>query len=1296
MNLDLGGLFSGGGKKKLEKKIAQYKDQLNKNPYNPTLHIELGDLLVKLHQPQVAIEHYHQAANILIQRHSPSKISTHLIEIYTKILSLSPDDQACENLGAEYNRIGKHTKAYELYLSVAEKLYQQGSYEKALRLYQSALILVYNSVIAHTRCAEIYQQLGQFEKSAFEYFTLGELSSKRNKHTEALEYYKKALNLLPSNLDIRAKMAETYQQLGKREEALNEYLNLANAYLEKKEAAKALTYYQRCLALHPDHPQALEEKQKAIALYTPKLEGEKFSEPLSSATPKDVLDFQSTETLSLNSNPTPETEEILDLYAPITLPEVEEEKVKSTERGFSQSENNSLEESDKVQALIQEKELLEAEIREHLKNQELLKEKMEKILESKRRLQQEFQEQLSQLEEEKNNLISKSRRIAESETYSINDLKSLQDKIQLLQEKLSQAGYEKAEIQEKFSRQIAELKLKEKSLKAELSQIAQEKKELEEKLEALTITHQELQEAKRVSEEQFKEAIAKLQANQQELQDQLNTLLKEKIIANRKLKLQGDKLKVAAKLVKEKLDQVNKLKRQLELRLEKLDKKGEQSREELLTEIARLTEEKTQLQNRLQAVIDAKEHIERELTALKNELNNLQQTKKKDYLKFTELAKRHAQRGKALVRLDQERKKLVQQLADEVAQKKQIVQELERIKQVEQQLQKTIREKLESEKALKEELTRFQTRGANLSKQLEEQQKKEAELQAQLADLLVKGQEVDSLRNQLKEHLRKEEELNQKLNFIEAQYKQTEAQMLEEKGQLMERIQQLQAEMDQTKALSAQQLAQIKAELEERTKKEKLLVEKLKQLVKAKAAADKSLSEEARKKLTLYEQQISTLQTDLEESQVKNQQLQEEIQMLESNYKKELAAKQKEIEELKKLKASSPTIVSDGIVQRLEKKLEEIQEADRKLETLLREARILEEQKNLQLKKGLSQVLIEIEKLEKNFKERISSLENRNIQTETWLREVLNPQNLKTFLKQELHATLTSGKSLSAKWLKGIRLLSAFLIILLTVLFLLRHMSYNEELSLRLDNLDPIVFQSENAVAEPSVSTPSSSPPIQSETGSSQRKTSQVGRNKKRSPSKTVGKSQNSPFTSAWDDEVKINEQPVESIPPDPELKSSQVNNEPEVYLLSEKRKGSRKKEEYKPEPSRERKRVKPPVQSLEPPQPDSEGIPMNPEPEISDRVPLPSDPDPYSERDLPSYRPDYSQLRAYRAYLLHYRNQNPQTFLRYNPLQNLYYYEAYPVWEKSFRRPERPFRSLDFRGPIRYEGGYRPERTFR
>jgi tetratricopeptide (TPR) repeat protein len=1303
MNLDLSGLFSGGGKKKLAKKIAQYRDRLNKDPYNPTLHVELGDLLVKLDQPQTAIEHYHQAANLLTQQHNPSKISSYLIEIYKKILSLVPDDRACENLGAEYNRIGKHTKAYELYLSVAEKLYQQGFYERALRLYQSALILVYNSAIAHTRCAEIYQHLGQLEKSAFEYFTLGELSSKRQKPAEALEYYQKALNLLPSNLDIRAKMAETYQQLGKREEALKEYLNLAKICLEKEEAAKALTYYQRCLTIYPDHPQALEGKKKAIELYTPTWEREKSSEPQPAGSPKNLSGSQGedglspqAETLSPNSNQAPEMEESLDLYAPLTFPPVEEKEAKATRNISSRSEDNPTEEFSKVQALIQEKELLEAEVKEHLRNQELLKEKMEKILESKRRLQQEFQEQLSQLEEERNNLVGKSRRVAESEAYSINDLKSLQDKIRILQEKLSQAGYEKTEIQQKFSRQIEELKLKEKSLKAELSQIAREKKELEEKLEALTVTYQELQEAKRVSEEQFKEAMAKLQANQQELQDQLNALLKEKIIANQKLKLQGDKLKVAAKLLKEKLDQVNELKRQLELRLNKWDKKGGQSQEELVTEIARLTEEKTQLQNRLQAIIDAKEHIEREFATLKNELNSLQQTKKKDHLKFTELARRHIQRGKALVRLDQERKKLAQQLADEVAQKRRIAQELEQVKQAEQQLQKTIWEKLESEKALKEELTRFQTRGANLSKQLEEHQKKEAELEAQLAELLVKGREVDALRNQLNEHLRKEEELNQKLNSIQVQYKQTEAQMLEEKAQLMERVQQLQAEMDQTKTLSAQQLAQIKAELEERTRKEKLLIGKLKQLVKAKAATDKSLSEETRKKLALYEKQISALQTDLEESRIKNRQLQEEIQILERNYKKELASRQKEIEELKKLRTSSPAMITDGIVQRLEKKLEEIQEADRKMEALLKEARILEEEKNLQLKKGLTQVLAGIERLERDFRERISSLEDKSLQTETWLKEILNPQSLKTFLKQELGSTVTSDENRSAKWLRGIRLLSVCVIILLTVLFLLRHMSYNEELSIRLDNLDPIVLQSENAVAEPSGLIPSSFPAIEPGTDFSKHKTSSATLNKKGSPSRTSNKSQSLPATSKFNDGVNIDKQPVESPSPDPELKTAQIENKPEVNLLPRKREKNLKKEAYRSEFYGERKRVKLSVQSPEPPQPDSQWISMNSESETSDRISLPSDLNPYSEMDIPSRGPDYSQLRAYRTYLLHYRNQNPQTFIRYNPLENLYHYEFYPFEGRGFRRPERPFRFPDFRGPVRYQGGYRPERPFR
>jgi chromosome segregation ATPase len=1096
MNLQLGGLFSKVSKKTVEKRIEYYKNQLIKDPYNPKLCLQLADLLVKIDQIPDAIGYYHTAANLLTQRHSPSRISGHLIQIYKKILSLSPDDQACENLATEYNRIGKNTKAYNLYLSVGEKFYVEGEYQKALRLYQSALVLVPNSIEAHTKCADIYRQLGQLEKSASEYEWLGDLSLKRDKHEEALSYYVKASERIPSNILIRAKMADIRQRLGKKDEAVADYLDLADYYLKKGDPFAALKYYDNCLGINPNLSQARQGKEIAEALCVQKSTQDQFSNKaardvvrnnvvvpenrdlrleLSSVRSRQVMGSETEKPSSAGNS--------LDSFAPLTFSPDMGRGNNPAENPSSGIHTDQTVESEKIQSLIREKELLEEKLQDQFRAQEILKEKMEKILESKRRLQREFQEQASQVQEERNNLIDKSKRIVQSEVESIDDLKSLQARIKILEEKLSQTGQEKGEIQSKLSRQILELKEKEKKQKAELGQIIAEKKDLEERLKALEETHRTLLKSQSAREEEFKRVITRLHANQNALQEKVNTLLNEKTSTDEKLKRQGEELKAAAKTLKQKLEQVGNLKQQLEQRLKATALTETRAQEKLRAELTKLETEKHQFQNQLEEVLNSKSQVEAELTALRDELDNLKQAKVRFSLKFGELANKYTQRAKVLVRLDKEKKDLAQRLEEELAQKSHLSEQLEKYKEAEQQLQVEIWKKLEEEKtsrhatenSLKAALNKYQTEGEGLKKELETRKKREAELEAQLSELLSKQEKVDSLKSLLREQNKKEEILNQRLNAAQVQYERTIAQREEEKTQLMERIQQLQMEADQVQKISSQQLSQIKAELEEKAQKEKLLVNKLKQVLKAKTVVDGSFSEAARKKLVTYEKKIATLQVELEESEAANQQVLNQIQTLESKYQQELTCKQQEIEELKKLKELHPDLVSDGLAQRLEKKVEEIQSAHQELEAFLKETRILDDARNLQLKNGLEQVLAEINKLGGSFQERISSLEERNLQTENWLKEVLHPQNLRGFLglESDPSGNLTD-KGDHSWWQKGIRYGRMIVFFLLVVGMLsLIHRLYREVLFYRLNTVDITALQSESGVMQFSQTTSS-------------------------------------------------------------------------------------------------------------------------------------------------------------------------------------------------------------------------------
>ncbi|MDJ0633428.1 MAG: tetratricopeptide repeat protein [Xenococcaceae cyanobacterium MO_188.B29] len=153
---------------------------------------------------------------------------------------------ALQRMGKTSEAMGLYAKALELQPDLAEvyanlgTLYaQQKKWHKAQEYYQKAVVIKPDFAGAYRNLAKVWKQLGEPEKAAEcqnkslslgseivnpeEYIHLGDRSIEANKPQQAMEHYLQAIKIAPDLRIGYQKIAETWEKMGKWQEAATYY-----------------------------------------------------------------------------------------------------------------------------------------------------------------------------------------------------------------------------------------------------------------------------------------------------------------------------------------------------------------------------------------------------------------------------------------------------------------------------------------------------------------------------------------------------------------------------------------------------------------------------------------------------------------------------------------------------------------------------------------------------------------------------------------------------------------------------------------------------------------------------------------------------------------------------------------------------------------------------------------------------------------------------------------------------------------------------------------------------------------
>lgn len=159
------------------------------------------------------------------------------IEFYRKALAESPDNpSALTSLGLA--------------------LLESGQFKEALSAYHRASKASPGDPLPVEKCGAIFERLGQVEDAVKQHEAAAEMHIARKDAEKAIESWQNIARLAPGNLAARSKLALTLERLGRKREAMQEYLAVAAILQRSAKMDRATEAVQRAMTLVPGDPEA--------------------------------------------------------------------------------------------------------------------------------------------------------------------------------------------------------------------------------------------------------------------------------------------------------------------------------------------------------------------------------------------------------------------------------------------------------------------------------------------------------------------------------------------------------------------------------------------------------------------------------------------------------------------------------------------------------------------------------------------------------------------------------------------------------------------------------------------------------------------------------------------------------------------------------------------------------------------------------------------------------------------------------------------------------------------------------
>ena len=206
---------------------------------------------------------YVEAAQKLLNQ---GKVAQAIAE-YQNILKYEPRDQVTlMTVGELYIRQGETFQAIDYFERLAQIFVGDGFLTKAIAVYKRIAKLAPEEIRPLEKLADLYVQQGVMSEARPLFLQLAEIHLKQNRQAEAVGLLKKLLQAEPDNLRIQVRLADLYQAMGQKSEAIEAYVSAAQRALARGDQSESEKLADKALKLEPNNPAALIVRARSYSL----------------------------------------------------------------------------------------------------------------------------------------------------------------------------------------------------------------------------------------------------------------------------------------------------------------------------------------------------------------------------------------------------------------------------------------------------------------------------------------------------------------------------------------------------------------------------------------------------------------------------------------------------------------------------------------------------------------------------------------------------------------------------------------------------------------------------------------------------------------------------------------------------------------------------------------------------------------------------------------------------------------------------------------------------------------------
>ena len=206
---------------------------------------------------------YVEAAQKLLNQ---GKVAQAIAE-YQNILKYEPRDQVTlMTIGELYIRQGETFQAIDYFERLAQIFVGDGFLTKAIAVYKRIAKLAPEEIRPLEKLADLYVQQGVMSEARPLFLQLAEIHLKQNRQAEAVGLLKKLLQAEPDNLRIQIRLADLYQAMGQKSDAIEAYVSAAQRALARGDQAESEKLADKALKLEPNNAAALIIRARSYSL----------------------------------------------------------------------------------------------------------------------------------------------------------------------------------------------------------------------------------------------------------------------------------------------------------------------------------------------------------------------------------------------------------------------------------------------------------------------------------------------------------------------------------------------------------------------------------------------------------------------------------------------------------------------------------------------------------------------------------------------------------------------------------------------------------------------------------------------------------------------------------------------------------------------------------------------------------------------------------------------------------------------------------------------------------------------